>query len=316
MATGSAGRLQPTSAGQGAGDCSSTEQSQQVPTGKASSPIGDIRFITWTSKLGSPNILEPSLCNPCQLLAESHGKEKCTLKSGDIFQWWQSCSDCPGSFPCHLTWAMNFLVYVFICRNYSRIKGFLQVCIAGICCAQPGRAHLFSWCKSLQLHRCSHVTEKNLLPPLGPAIPFLTWATPTPPGLRDESLPLSGKQENSFSFQSSKTTTLHLPASLTHIASSFLSIQDSKLVSPQRTHFSACWPLLGPAVWLCTISWDLLLVRNKKSTYEMLQRRADKEHGQLSSFVILYSIVNTSCTYLDVFIIYCLYGLCVKWDSL
>ncbi|XP_049651816.1 pro-neuregulin-1, membrane-bound isoform isoform X3 [Accipiter gentilis] len=59
-------------------------------------------------------------------------------------------------------------------RNYSRIKGFLQVCIAGICCAQPGRAHLFSWCKSLQLHRCSHVTEKNLLPPLGPAIPFLT----------------------------------------------------------------------------------------------------------------------------------------------
>lgn len=33
----------------------------------------------------------------------------------------------------------------------------------------------------------------------------------------------------------------------------------------------------------------------------MLQRRADKEHGQLSSFVILYSIVNMSCTYVDVF---------------
>lgn len=108
MATGSAGRLQPTSAGQGAGDCSSMEQSQQVPTGKASSPVGDIRFITWTSELGSPNILEPSLCNPCQLLAESHVKEKCTLKRGEIFQWWQSCSDCPGSFPCHLTWAMSF----------------------------------------------------------------------------------------------------------------------------------------------------------------------------------------------------------------
>lgn len=108
MATGSAGRLQPAPAGQGAGDCSSMEQSQQVPTGKASSPVGDIRFITQTSELGSPNTLEPSLRNPCQLLAESHGKEKHTLKRGEIFQWWQSCLDCPGFFPCNLTWAVSF----------------------------------------------------------------------------------------------------------------------------------------------------------------------------------------------------------------
>jgi len=40
MATGSAGGLQPSPAGLGAVDCSKAEQSQQVPTGKASSPGG------------------------------------------------------------------------------------------------------------------------------------------------------------------------------------------------------------------------------------------------------------------------------------
>lgn len=74
MATGSAGRLQPAPAGQGAGDCSNTDQSQEVPVGKASFPAGHICFITRTSKLASLNTFEPSLCNPCQLLAESHGK--------------------------------------------------------------------------------------------------------------------------------------------------------------------------------------------------------------------------------------------------
>uniref|UniRef100_A0A493U302 Pro-neuregulin-1, membrane-bound isoform n=1 Tax=Anas platyrhynchos platyrhynchos TaxID=8840 RepID=A0A493U302_ANAPP len=53
-------------------------------------------------------------------------------------------------------------------------KGFLQGCIAGRCCTQPGTACLFSWCRTLQLHRSSVITEESLLPPLGPHIPFLT----------------------------------------------------------------------------------------------------------------------------------------------
>lgn len=153
---------------------------------------------------------------------------------------------------------------MFICRNYSKIKRFFKECIARLCCAQPGIACLFKGCKSLQLRRGSHVTEKSLLPPFSPVIPFLTWANPTHPGFRDNHCLYQGNRK-APSFQYSKTTMLHLPASLTRIASSFLSIQDSKLVSPQRTRLSACWALLGPAVWLLTITWVLLLVRNKKA---------------------------------------------------
>lgn len=168
MATGSAGGLQPAPAGQGAGDCSNAEQSQQVPTGKASSPLGDVRFIN----------LDLWARQSQRLWAKSFRLSWFLFMSFNLSREFSLC----------------VCLYAEVLQEK---KGFLQGCIAGRCCTQPGTACLFSWCRTLQLHRSSLITEKSLLPPLGPHIPFLTWATPTPPGLRDQSLPLSGNQGSS-----------------------------------------------------------------------------------------------------------------------
>lgn len=116
-------------------------------------------------------------------------------RGGEIFQWWQNCWDCPGLFPCHLVWAMSFSCVCVYMQELFQPKRLLSRVYS---CIMLCTTCLFKGCKSLQLRRGSHVTEKSLLPPFGPVIPFLTWATPTHPGLRGQSLPLSGKQESSF----------------------------------------------------------------------------------------------------------------------
>lgn len=84
LATGAAGRLQPVPAGLGAGGCSSTEQSQQVPMEKASSPVGDICFISQIFELGSPNTLETSLCDACQFFGWKSWQETYFKEGGNI----------------------------------------------------------------------------------------------------------------------------------------------------------------------------------------------------------------------------------------
>lgn len=144
MARGSAGRLQSAPARQGAGRCRSMEQSQQVPMGRASSPFGGICFITQTSELGSPNTPEPlPLCNPCQLLAESPGKEmfwRRHWRGGELFSGGRVVQIVLISF--HLTWAVSFSCLCVYMQDLFQNKKFLSGCIAGICCALPGTACL------------------------------------------------------------------------------------------------------------------------------------------------------------------------------